>query len=210
VLLKTSKINPRYSVRSPLAGTVVERTVNLGELVKPEREKLLVVADTSTLWALVDVPETRLPEVAKDAKVTITVAGAGDRVFEGKVSHIAPSVDDATRSIRVRVELKGDHALKPGMFAHADITSSAKGVGDDQAVLAVPDGAIQTVNGSAAVFLPVKGEENTFSLRPVGIGAMVDGFVAIVSGLEEGERIVTAGTFILKADLGKDSVKDAD
>jgi cobalt-zinc-cadmium efflux system membrane fusion protein len=209
-LVKSSKINPRYVIRSPLAGTVVERVVNLGELVKPEREKLLVIADTSTLWAIVDVPEARLREVAKEAKVTISVAAAGEQTFDGTVSHISPSVDDATRSIKVRVELKDSPTLKPGMFAQADITSGGKGDGGEQAVLAVPDGAIQTVNGSTAVFLPVKGEENTFTVRLVSTGTTAGGLVSIVSGLEEGEQIVTAGTFILKADLLKSTAKDED
>jgi cobalt-zinc-cadmium efflux system membrane fusion protein len=208
-LVKTGKINPLYIVRSPLAGTVVERAVNLGELVKPEREKLLVVADTSMLWAVVDVPEARLREVTKESKVTISVA-AGDRTFEGTISHIAPSVDEATRSIKVRVEVKGDPSLKPGMFAQAEITSKAKGDGGEDEVLAVPDGAVQTVNGSTAVFLPVKGEENTFAVRLVSTGSTVGGMVSIVAGLTEGERIVTAGTFILKADLLKASAKDED
>lgn len=209
-LVKTSKINPLYVVRSPLAGTVVERAINLGELVKPEREKLLVVADTSVLWAVVDVPEARLREVTKESKVTISVAAAGDRTFDGTISHIAPSVDEATRSIKVRVEVKGDPSLKPGMFAQAEITSKAKGDGGEDEVLAVPDAAIQTVNGSTAVFLPVKGEENTFAVRLVSTGSTVGGMVSIVSGLNEGERIVTAGTFILKADLLKASAKDKD
>jgi cobalt-zinc-cadmium efflux system membrane fusion protein len=209
-LIKTSKINPQYVVRSPLKGTVVERTVNLGELVTPEREKLLVVADTSMLWAVVDVPEARLREVTKESKVTIVVQAAGERTFDGTVSHIAPSVDEATRSIKVRVELKGDPSFKPGMFAQADITSKAKGDSGEDEVLAVPDGAIQTVNGSTAVFLPVKGEENTFVMRPVSTGSTLSGMVSIVSGLNEGERIVTVGTFILKADLLKASAKDED
>jgi cobalt-zinc-cadmium efflux system membrane fusion protein len=209
-LVKTSEINPRYVVRSPLPGTVVERAVNLGELVKPEREKLLVVADTSVLWAIVDVPEARLREVARGAKVTISVAAMGDRTFDGTVSHIAPSVDDATRSIKVRVEMKGDPSLKPGMFAQADISAGAKGDNGDESVLAVPDEAIQTVNGSTALFLPVKIEENTFAVRLVSTGTTAGGMVSIVSGLEEGERIVMAGTFILKADLLKSTAKDED
>lgn len=207
-LSKTGRIDPRYVVRSPLAGTVVERAVNLGELVNPEREKLLLVADTSTLWAVVDVPEARLREVTRDSKATISVAAAGERTFEGTVSHIAPTVDEATRSIKVRVEVKGDPSLKPGMFAQAQMTSTARD-GEDE-VLAVPEGAIQTVNGSSAVFLPVKGEENTFAIRLISAGSAVGGMAPVASGLKEGERIVTAGSFILKADLLKASAKDED
>jgi cobalt-zinc-cadmium efflux system membrane fusion protein len=207
-LCKTGRIDPRYVVRSPLAGTVVERAVNLGELVNPEREKLLIVADTSTLWAVVDVPEARLREVTRESKATISVAAAGERTFDGTISHIAPTVDEATRSIKVRVEVKGDPLLKPGMFAQSQITSRAMGSEDE--VLAVPDTAIQTINGNSAVFLPVKGEENTFTVRQISAGSAVGGMTPVASGLKEGERIVTAGTFILKADLLKASAKDED
>ena len=72
-------------------------------------------------------------------------------------------------------------------------------------MVAVPDVAVQTVEGGPAIFVPVEGEPNTFAKRAVTIGKPVGGLVPIHSGLVEGERFVAAGTFILKADLGKGS-----
>ena len=74
-------------------------TETLGELVKPDREKLVVVADTTTLWVLADVPEARLKEVASGAKATVTLGAVGDQTYEGTVSNISVSVDPATRSV---------------------------------------------------------------------------------------------------------------
>ena len=174
--------------------------------MKPEREKLVVVANTDVLWVVADVPESRLREIPPKAKATIAIASATDQTFSGTVTNIAASVNSETRSIPVRIEVKGDPALKPGMFAQVDI--AGRTADGDEAVLAVPDAAIQTVDGSTAVFVAVKGEENTFAVRHVGIGAPAGGMVPIVSGLKEGERIATAGTFVLKADLGKAGAKE--
>lgn len=202
-LVKSGEIDPRYVVRAPLAGTVTERLVTLGELVKPDREKLLVLADMTTLWIIADVPESRIGEIKSGAKASVAV---GDQSVDGKVSRVGISVDPSTRSVPVQIEVKSDPALKPGMFAQVDITTSA----GDEPVVTVPSGAIQSVDGSTAVFLPVDGQPNTFARRMVSVGDTAGGMASIISGLNDGERIVTSGAFILKAELGKASAKDND
>jgi cobalt-zinc-cadmium efflux system membrane fusion protein len=209
LLEKTGQVNSRYVVRSPLTGEVVERQVNPGELVKPDREKLFIVADTSTLWVWADVPEARVCEVAVGCPARVTTTAAGDRSFTGIVSYVASTIDDATRSLRVRIAVKSEPALRPGMFAQAEI--DGKGSSENaEPVVAVPEAAIQTVNGSTAVFLPAGDSSNAFQPRPVSTGCYVDGMVGIISGLEEGERVVTAGSAILKAELLKSTAKDED
>jgi cobalt-zinc-cadmium efflux system membrane fusion protein len=202
-VVKTGKLDPRFVVRAPIAGVVIERPVTLGELVKPDREKLLVLADTSTLWVVADVPESRLREVGVGAKATVSVGAAGDPTYDGRVSYVGLSVDPATRAVPVRVEVKARPLLKPGMFAQVEIASASANGNPDAPVLAVPEGAVQTVEGKPSVFVPVPDEPNTFAPRAVGVGAAVGGLVPVTSGLNEGDRFVTAGTFILKADLGK-------
>jgi cobalt-zinc-cadmium efflux system membrane fusion protein len=202
-LEETGEITPQFTVRAPLDGTVTERLVTLGELVKPDREKLLVVADMTTLWVIADVPEARIFEVKSGEKVSIAI---GDQSFDGIVSKVGLSVDPSTRSVPVQIEVKSDPALKPGMFAEADIKVSD---GNDP-VVAVPSSAIQSVDGSTAVFLPVDGRPNTFARRMVSVGDSAGGMLSIISGLAAGEQIVISGTFILKAELGKASAKDDD
>jgi multidrug efflux pump subunit AcrA (membrane-fusion protein) len=203
LLVQSGEINPRYSVRAPLDGTVTERLVTLGELVKPDREKLLVVADMTTLWVIADVPETRVIEIKAGTRASVSVAGQN---FDGTVSQIGLSVDPSTRSVPVRIEVKSQPALKPGMFAQADIVSRA----GDEPVVTVPASAIQSIGGSTAVFLPVDGKPGTFSRRVVEIGDTAGGMVSITSGLNAGEHVVVSGAFILKAELGKASAKDED
>jgi membrane fusion protein, heavy metal efflux system len=208
-LLNSGKVTPRYVVRSPLSGEVIERSVNLGELVKPEREKLFVVADTSTLWVWADVPEARVPEVAIGSTAEIVLTTGVEQKFSGVISHLAPSVDLETRSLRVRIDVKSDPALRPGMFA--EVKFNGKSAGDTaEAMLIVPQSAIQTVEGNPAVFVPVAGEANSFQARRISVGACADGLACVISGLEEGEKIVAAGGAILKADLLKSSAKDED
>ena len=203
--LTTSKeIRPRYTITAPIDGQVTEREVTLGELVNPEKEALLVIADMTKLWVLADVPEARLRELAVGSPARVTVSAVGsDRPLQGKVSLIDPALDPNTRSARVRIDLpnpSGD--IRPGMFAQAEIAAGTKAA-PAQPVLAIPDEAVQTVDGAAAVFVPVTGAEHTFAKRPVTVGKAVGGLVPVLAGLKEGDRVVTNGSFVLKADLGK-------
>jgi len=112
------------------------------------------------LWVLADVPEVRLGEVKVGSKVNVSVAAAGERTFSGTVARIGVAVDPATRTIPVRIEIKSDEALKPGMFAQADIVSTFRDEDGEESVLCVPAEAVQTVHGTTAVFLAVPGEAN--------------------------------------------------
>jgi cobalt-zinc-cadmium efflux system membrane fusion protein len=202
-LATSTEIDPRYTVVAPIAGQVVEREITMGELVQPDRDALLVLADMTTLWVLADIPESRLGEVKKGANARIKVATMQNVPIEGKVSFIAPSLDPTTRTARLRIEVSGSTGLiKPGMFAQAEI-SAAVPISSANSVLAIPEEAVQVVEGGAAVFVPVDGEANTFAKRSVTIGHPVGGMVPVMSGLSEGDEIVTAATFILKAELGK-------
>lgn len=202
-LTSTGSISARFMIGAPIDGTVVRRAVTLGELVGPERESLLVLADTRTLWVLAEVPEAQLQLVASGAKAWVAVGPAGAGRFEGKVAFISATVDSGTRTASVRIEVPGAAmAMKPGMFAQVEI---AEAVDHGVPTVAVPEDAVQTVEGGPAVFVPVKDEPNTYAKRAVKVGKPVGGLVPVLEGLAPGEEFVAAGTFILKAELGKGS-----
>ena len=205
-LAETRVIEPLFTVRAPIAGQVVEREVTLGELVGPEREALLVIADMAKLWVIADVPETRLGDIAVGARARVLLGSSGDHWCEGVVSFLSPSINPASRSVQVRIEPTDRHPeLRPGVFAQAEIeTDSAR---EREPELAIPEAAVQRIEGSSAVFVPVPGEAGTFARRAVTVGAAIGGFVPVLSGLVEGERYVSAGSFILKAELGKSSAE---
>jgi cobalt-zinc-cadmium efflux system membrane fusion protein len=212
----TSEIAPRFVIRAPIDGQVVQREVTQGELVSPEREALLVLADTRTLWVLADVPEANLAEVAVGVPAWVSVGFLAGERLEAQVSFISPIVDPTTRTAQVRIDVpegtkgNGNLHLRPGMFARAEITAVAVDGKDPKPVIAVPDEAVQTVEGGPAVFVPVAGEPNTYAKRPVTVGSPVGGLIPVLSGLAEGDQYVAAGSFILKADLGKSAAKHED
>lgn len=205
-LSDTGEVHPRLAVIAPLPGRVVEREVTLGELVHPEKEALIVLADTTTLWVLADVPEARLPQVSIGAAAWLKSGAASGHKHEGTVSYVSPMVDPRTRSAQVRVAVQCEHGtLLPGMFVQVELTATDQADPDPPPVVAVPEDALQTVEGVPSVFVPVPNEPNTFSKRPVTVGKPVAGLVPVYSGLVEGESFVASGSFVLKAELGKAS-----
>jgi cobalt-zinc-cadmium efflux system membrane fusion protein len=198
-LAATKEIDVTVTVTAPISGTVLDRDVTLGELVSPDAESLIVLGDTSVVWVFAHVPETRLSEAKPGAAVRLHVAALPGRVIEGRIATVPPKMDEATRTAEVRVDVKDAKGLRPGMYAQAEVV-----MGEAQPpVLAIANEAVQTVEGGPAVFVPVPNEPNTFAKRAVRVGEAVGGMLPVLEGLAEGEEHVIAGSFLLKAELGK-------
>lgn len=162
---------------------------------------------------LADVPEAKLAGVTLGCTARVTLPALKGLAFSGVVTLIPSSVDPATRSAAVRVELKDDGAsLKSGMFASVEIEASNSDATKAKVleVVAVPEAAVQIINGQTCIFVEDDDEENAFIKRPVALGQEVNGLVPVLSGLEEKEEIVKSGGFYLKAELAKSAVKDND
>ncbi|MBL8692640.1 MAG: efflux RND transporter periplasmic adaptor subunit [Planctomycetes bacterium] len=202
-LEQTSTLSPQMTIVAPINGQILERSATLGELVGPERESLLVIADMTRLWVIADVAEARLRDLELGAAARVLLGSTQDHWCQGAVSFISPALNVATRTVPVRIEPKDRHPeLRPGVFAQVEIAlKPAPGAADP--VVAVPEEAIQTVEGEPSLFVPVAGEERTYARRRVVLGRAVGGVVPIVAGLREGETFVARGSFILKAELGK-------
>ncbi len=203
-LARKGAVSPSYTARAPIDGTVVEREVTPGEVVGPEREALARLADTGALWVLADAPENRLAEIVAGAAAEVAVDALGGKAFAGKVTYVAPALDEATRTAQVRVVLDDAGTatvLRAGMFARVTVCGAPeKGAAE---LLAVPEGAVLTVEGGPAVFVAVEGEPGAFQKRAIVPGETAGGWVPVRSGLKEGERVVVSGTFTLKAELAK-------
>jgi cobalt-zinc-cadmium efflux system membrane fusion protein len=185
-------------VRSPIGGVVLERLITPGTTVVPGTP-LFVVSELSTLWAVAEIDESRLPQVRTGRPVDVFVAAYPNERFGGTITFIADVVNPKTRRITVRSTVPNpDGRLKPEMFA-----TVALGEGEPRDVVVVPPAAIQTIAGRPSVF--VADGNGRFTPTPVTPGAEQDGLVEIAAGLESGQRIAVSGSFILKSELLKAS-----
>jgi cobalt-zinc-cadmium efflux system membrane fusion protein len=186
----------RYEVVAPLAGTVIEKHIAVGEVLKDDTEAF-VVADLSTVWVDFNIAAKDLPLVRKGQRVVVTADTT--MKAEGTVSYVSPMVSDETRTAVTRVVLPNpDGRWRPGLFVTATLTASEAPV----AVL-IPKTATQTIDGQPTVFVQMP---EGFAPRPVTLGRANETHVEITAGLQAGERYATTETFILKAEFGKGTV----
>lgn len=192
------RTNPPLMVRSPISGVITEKHAIVGELSDPSKS-LYTVADLSTVWVMIDINEKDLAAVRKGQAAIIAVGAFPDQKFRGRINHIADVMDQATRTVKARIEVVNPgRKLKPEMFATAELALLA----NSSPVLAVPEDALQDVDGKKALFIvDEKGIE--FTPRTVEPGRVAGGMVEIISGLKEGERYTIKGSFILKSELKK-------
>ncbi|RTM14201.1 MAG: efflux RND transporter periplasmic adaptor subunit [Bradyrhizobiaceae bacterium] len=178
---------------APRHGVVLERNAVEGMRAQPG-DVLFRIADTSVVWALVDVAERDLGGVAVGQPVTVRARSFPGRAFSGKISVTYPQVNRETRTARVRIELtNADLSLLPDMYVDAEIET-----GSGAAVVAVPDSSVLDTGTRQAVLVD-KGE-GRFEPRPVKLGRRGDGFVEVRDGLSEGEPVVTSANFLIDAE----------
>jgi Cu(I)/Ag(I) efflux system membrane fusion protein len=189
---RTHEIPPTLTWPAPRTGVVVERTATDG-MRASAGESLFRLADLSVVWAVADVPEGDLPQVAVGEGATVRPRGS-DHAYAGRISVIYPTINPTTRTARVRVELPNSNgALLPDMYADVEIAT-----GDGRPVLAVPDTAV--IDGGDHPVVIVDKGEGRLEPRPVRIGRRGGGFVEVREGVSEGEDVVTAANFLIDAE----------
>lgn len=189
----------RYVLRAPFAGTVVARDAVAGKTAGAG-QVLVQVADLSTMWAQLEVPEAEAGRVRPGQPVRIALEGARAEPREAVISRVAPAVDPASRTVRARVELPNrDRTLKAGVFVRARIRVTA-----EHEALLVPRDAVQRAEGRTLVF--VKRGEGLFEPVAVRTGEREGELVEVVSGVEPGAEVVTTGAFLLKTEIMKESI----
>ena len=185
---------PRDSVtfRSPAAGHVIEKRVVRGQRVMAG-ESLYRLADMSTVWVEADVFQRDLAVVKVGLPASVTVDAWPNERFPARVALIAPSLDAASHTARVRFALKNPGArLRPGMFVNVELaTSSGR-------VLAVPADAV--IDSGARRFVFVSQGDGYFAPREVETGARVNGLVEVASGLVEGQQVASGATFFIDSE----------
>lgn len=192
----------RQEIRSPIAGKVVERRVDLGAAVGRDNleTELYSVVDLTKVWIDLAVTPGDLPLVREGQAVTVRTDATG-ATAEGHIVFIGPVLDQNTRAARVVAELANpDETWRPGSFVAAEIKVSDKPVR-----VLVPSEAVQTIEGKPTVFVRIP---EGFQARAVTVGRSDDRDVEVTAGLEPGEIIAVANSFTLKAELGKAAAED--
>lgn len=176
-------------------GVVVGLYGDVGGHIDPA-VPLATLADTSKLRAGLDLYEKDLGRVKKGQTVDIIVSAYPKDVFTGRITYISPRVDENTRTVKIRVDVDNPRGLlKFGMFITGRIRVA------ERWVQAVPEISLQEVEGKTSVFTVE--EDGAFKPHPVQLGERAGGYVEIVSGIEPDERVVSQGSFVLKAELAK-------
>jgi Cu(I)/Ag(I) efflux system membrane fusion protein len=172
---------------------VLDRNIVDGQRVMPG-DVLFRLADHSVVWAMVDVAERDLAAVAEGQPVVVRVRSLPERTFPGTVALVFPHLNPATRTVRMRIELPNDdHALRPDMYAEAEIDT-----GTGKPILAVPDSAV--IDSGARQVVVVDRGEGRFEPRPVKLGRRGAGYVEIRDGVKDGESVVTSANFLIDAE----------
>jgi Cu(I)/Ag(I) efflux system membrane fusion protein len=187
--------NPRtIDWPSPADGIVLEKRVINGQRVGAG-EELYRIADLSHVWVIADVAESDLAAVTLGTPAAVTFRAYMQQPVEGKVTFIYPDVRIETRTARVRIELPNlDGRLKADMYA--DVVFNARN--GEKPMPTVPTSAVID-SGTKQIVLVAKGE-GRFEPRPVKLGRRGDGYVEILEGVEKGEDVVTAATFLIDAE----------
>ena len=198
-----------FTLRSPLHGTVMEKHINLGEIVSPN-SNLYTIADLGKLWVWIDVYERDLGGVHLGDDVSLKVDTYPDQTFVGKVTYVRDQIDADTRTARARIDVdNADGGLKPGMFASVTVTDPHGREGQEAPrVLAVSASAVQRDGDSFVAFVRVG--ENRYERRVLRIGRHTDTYVEVLDGLSAGESVAVSGVFILKSEAAKERMGGGD
>lgn len=185
-----------FPLTSPISGTLVKRNVAIGTMIDRNADPLTVI-DLDKVWVMAAVFEHDLAGLDDGEEATITVDAYPEQTFRGKVTYVGSEIDRANRTVQARIEVPNpEHALKPGMFAHAAIAAR-----DARRVLVAPQSAVFDVAGEKVVF--VASGAGQYIARRVQLGPSGGGMVEVLSGVSENDRVVSRGGLVLKALLTK-------
>lgn len=189
--LNSNHVTADLPIVAPVNGAVTQRDITLGERVDPSK-KVFSIVNLNPIWVMVDVYQEQIPKVKQGQTVVITTPS--QETLRGKISSVGSVVDDATKTLHVRIVVDNPAGLlRPGMFVTAQIVIGAK---DNQSLI-VPDSAVVKDGKESFVYLKTG---NSFKPVPVKVGLVVAGEVEILDGLKLQDQVVLKGAQQLKAE----------
>jgi cobalt-zinc-cadmium efflux system membrane fusion protein len=191
-------ISSRFDLRAPLAGTVVERNLTVGQTVGNDASQVLyTIADLNVLQVVAEVYEKDLRRIKKGVPASVTVEAYPGELFDATVVYVGDVVDPSTRTIKIRCDVKNTALmLKPEMFARVNLK-----LGNDAPVMVVPKEAVIELGGQGFVY--VQTAPDTYVRKSVVTGTIAGDLIQIREGLQPGERVVIKGGLLLKGEQEK-------
>jgi multidrug efflux pump subunit AcrA (membrane-fusion protein) len=192
-LEEQGEVQREMILRSQTTGTVINKNVFEGMKVTPGM-KLFTIADLSRVWAIASVYEYELPFLKVGQETVMSLSYDPGTTYRGKVTFIYPYLSPKTRTVQVRMEFdNSDLKLKPDMYADVIITTQT-----EEDVLKVPSEAILRTGYRNIVITSLP--DSKFLPKDVKLGPEGEDMTQIISGLEEGEKIVTSGQFLIDSE----------
>jgi RND family efflux transporter MFP subunit len=195
-MTSAGQISATATIVSPIAGVVTARDVNPGTSVDAATP-LVTVVDLSTVWVVGDLYERDFAQVSVGSRAVVTTTAFPDVSMTGTVAYIDPQVRDETRTARIRVEVPNPgQRLRLGMYADVQVDTPR---GGPQSIL-VPRSAVQNLADRTVVYLVDPAQQGRFIEREVRLGQPSGDQVPVLSGVQSGDRVVTSGSFSLRAE----------
>jgi len=191
-LQKSGKVQRDMAVNSPASGYIMERTALPNAYVQPEM-KLYTIADLSTVWVYANVFQNDVGRLKPGDSARVTVDAYPGRNFNGRIDQILPQVDQATRTVRVRLVFRNPGVvLKPGMYVNVAISVP---LGRQ---LVIPATAVLQAGTRAIAF--IDHGNGTLEPRTIEVGTQLDDSVIVLSGLKAGEKVVSSANFLVDSE----------
>ena len=199
-LEKVDKIGAEAIVNAPIGGTIIQRKVGLGQYINVgASDPVFTVGSLDTVWLIANVRESDAPRMKVGQPVEVSVLAYPKRIFNAKLTYVAPALDATTRRLPVRAEIANPgRELLPEMFATFRIIS-----GDARMGAAVPADAVIYEGAQAHVWV-ARPDQKVVVSRSIEVGDTVNGLVEVRSGLQIGETVVASGTLFIDRAAARD------
>jgi Cu(I)/Ag(I) efflux system membrane fusion protein len=196
-ITKSNKPSPRFGVFSPASGVVTELGIREGGQLMPGAS-LMQLSDLSNVWLIADVPERDAVRIKVGLTAEVQFQSIPGETFKGRVSYLYPKLNDASRTLQVRIELPNkNYQLRPGMYANINFT------GQTHEALAIPTESIIETGKRKVVIVK---SENGYRPVEVVTDQVRDNQTEVLKGISEGDEVVSSGQFLIDSEASLSGV----
>ena len=192
IIEQTGEVSKTLTIKSPVSGIITAKNIVEGSYLTPE-EAPYEITDYSSVWVIADAYQSDVARVKLGAAATISLESLPDQTFKGKVTYIDPALDPESRTFKIRINVDNSGGtLKPDMFTEVTL------IGEQRQSLTIPADAVIPSGRGSMVFVALG--EGKFEPRKVTLGEKSGELIEVVSGLEEGESVVTRANFLVDSE----------